>query len=149
MSKRSEPGSYRGDVSAGDLVDTWVDLPKVLGAGIDELSEKLTLAAGFDGKQKLMEDFFRRSRLASVTPEGAYRRAVSLVESSGGRIRVDALADALGVTSRTLKRMFRADAGVSPKKFIRLVRFHIWPAPGIILFFAAGMCFSTRSLLNS
>ena len=111
------------DVAPGELVNTWADLPKVLGTSVDELGERLSIARDLDAKRKLMEDFFHKAGLASVAPNGTYRRAAELVESSGGRIRVDGLADALGVTTRTLERMFREHAGMSPKKFIRLVRF--------------------------
>ncbi len=111
------------DVAAGDLVNTWAVLPKVLGTGVDELGERLSAARGLDAKRRLMEDFFHKAGLASVTPDQSYCRATELVAASGGRIRVDGLADTLGVTTRTLERMFREHAGVSPKKFIRLVRF--------------------------
>ena len=111
------------DVAAGELVNTWADLPKVLGTGVDELGERLSLARGLGAKRLLMEDFFHKAGLSSVMPDELYRRATELVESLGGRIRVDGLAETLGVTTRTLERMFRENAGVSPKKFIRLVRF--------------------------
>jgi len=112
------------DVTAVDLVNTWADLPKVLGTAADELGERLSAVQGFDAKKRLAEDFFHKAGLSSVMPNGTYRRAAELVESSGGRIRVDGLAKTLGVTTRTLERLFREHAGVSPKKFIRLIRFH-------------------------
>ncbi len=111
------------DVAAGELVNTWADLHRVLGTPVDELGGRLAAVQGFDAKQRLLEEFFRRAGLASVTPGGTYRRAADLVETSGGRIRVDALANALGTTTRTLERMFRENSGMSPKQFIRLVRF--------------------------
>jgi AraC-like DNA-binding protein len=111
------------DVAPGDLVDCWADLPKVLGVGIDELGERLSLARDLNSKIRIMEDFFNQRGLTSVAPKGLYRGAAELVESSHGKIRVDGLADTLGTTTRTLERMFREHAGMSPKKFIRLVRF--------------------------
>ena len=111
------------DVEAGDLVDGWADLPKVLGIGIDELGERLSHGRDLNSKIRLMEDFFHQTGLTSVAPKGIYRGAAELVESSRGMIRVDGLADTLGTTTRTLERMFREHAGMSPKKFIRLVRF--------------------------
>ncbi len=111
------------DVAPGDLVDGWADLPRVLGTNIDELGERLSRAGNLDAKRSFMEDFFHKAGLASVTPKGIYRGAAELVESSRGMIRVDGLAENLGVTTRTLERMFREHAGMSPKKFIRLIRF--------------------------
>lgn len=112
-----------GDVAAAELVNTWAELPKVLGVSIDELGERLSNARDVDAKKSLMENFFRKAGLEAVMPAGLYVRAVEFIESSGGRIRVDKLSEILGVTTRTLERMFREQAGVPPKQFIRLVRF--------------------------
>jgi AraC-like DNA-binding protein len=111
------------DVTAGDLVNTWAVLPKVLGTDVDELGERLSAVRGLDAKRRFIENFFHKAGLTSVMPSGTYRRAVELVESTGGKIRVDGLSETLGVTTRTLERLFREHAGVSPKRFIRLVRF--------------------------
>jgi AraC-like DNA-binding protein len=45
------------------------------------------------------------------------------VESCGGQIQVHKLADLVGTSVRTLERTFLAEVGLSPKRFIRLVRF--------------------------
>jgi len=111
------------DIAARDLVDTWAVLPKVLGKDVDELGERLIEASGLSAKQRVVEDFFRESHLESVIPDGLYFRSVQLVQALGGRIRVDGLANTLSVSARTLERMFREQAGVTPKQFIRLVRF--------------------------
>ncbi len=111
------------DVAAGDLVDTWTEVTKVLGANPDELGEGLTRAGDPGAMRTVAEDFFRRAGLASALPNETYRRAAGAVTNARGRIRVDGLAERLGVTARTLERMFREHAGLSPKKFIRLVRF--------------------------
>jgi transcriptional regulator GlxA family with amidase domain len=95
----------------------------VLGTDVDELGERLSACQGLDAKKRFMVEFFRKAGLASVMPDQSYCRATELVRASGGRIRVEELAKTLTITTRTLERMFREHAGISPKKFIRLVRF--------------------------
>ena len=50
-------------------------------------------------------------------------RAWALLEASGGRMRVDALAAALGCSRRHLVNRFSADIGAPPKLAARLIRF--------------------------
>jgi AraC-like DNA-binding protein len=48
------------------------------------------------------------------------RRAVRLLE--GGEVRVESVAERLGVTSRHLRRAFTESVGIGPKEFARTVR---------------------------
>jgi AraC-like DNA-binding protein len=48
------------------------------------------------------------------------RRAVRLLE--GGEVRVERVADRLGVTARHLRRAFTESVGIGPKDFARTVR---------------------------
>jgi AraC-like DNA-binding protein len=57
-------------------------------------------------------------------PEGPVPEALSLIHSTGGQVRVAALAKALGVTGRHLERCFQCHVGLSPKVYCRLARFH-------------------------
>ena len=47
---------------------------------------------------------------------------VSIIVARKGNVRIDELALATGYTTRTLQRQFRADIGMSPKAFSRIVR---------------------------
>ena len=62
-------------------------------------------------------------RLAAAdAPPPAVREAVRRLEASGGRLRVEALGDALGVTRQHLARLFARHVGLSPKAFARVAR---------------------------
>ncbi len=111
------------DVSAADLVDSWVMLPKMFGVSADELGEALFTARGLGAKGRTVESFFRKVRVESSLPEGPFLRSASVVDEAHGAIRVDELAHQAGVSTRTLERMFREHIGMSPKTFIRNVRF--------------------------
>jgi AraC-like DNA-binding protein len=71
------------------------------------------------------------SRLATTTGRGRgdgagaalARQAVAAIESSGGALRVDALAEAFGVSRQHLSAQFRAEVGLTPKLFARITRF--------------------------
>jgi AraC-like DNA-binding protein len=111
------------DITPGSLVNGWADLPKVLGTGVNELGERLIGGRGLKRKQKVIEDFFRRADIFSTLPKGPYMRIARAIEASRGMIRVDELAGQAGMSKRTLERMFREQAGITPKTFIRMVRF--------------------------
>jgi len=51
------------------------------------------------------------------------RTAVLRVEASGGALRVEALADSLGVTRQHLAALFRERVGLTPKTFAMVCRF--------------------------
>jgi AraC-like DNA-binding protein len=50
-------------------------------------------------------------------------RAAAFAHDRRGLIRVDALAQHIGVTERQLQRLFLRDIGLSPKQFLRTIRF--------------------------
>ena len=49
--------------------------------------------------------------------------AASFAHTHRGLIRVEALAEHVGVTERQLQRLFLRDIGLSPKQFLRTIRF--------------------------
>ncbi len=65
------------------------------------------------------------ARLAAAAPAGQLLalRAVAELEASGGALRVETLADSLGVTRQYLATQFRDHVGLSPKLFARICRF--------------------------
>lgn len=76
------------------------------------------------------------ARAASILDEAIAERLVTraiephtrLVLEAAARlptVRVNEVADALGVSERNLRRVFREVVGMSPKEFARLMRFHL------------------------
>jgi AraC-like DNA-binding protein len=64
-------------------------------------------------------------RLAAAAPAGQRLalRAVAEMEAKGGALRVESLADTLGVSRQYLAAQFRDHVGLSPKLFARICRF--------------------------
>jgi AraC-like DNA-binding protein len=51
-------------------------------------------------------------------------RAIDIIHASGGRLRIDALAQFVACTSRHLNRLFRRNIGLSAKTYAQLIQFH-------------------------
>lgn len=122
---RFRPGKMPqiADVSAVDLADTMIAPSRILGIDVDTLGEQLYSFDGVDSKQAFLENIFRKAGLKSISHRGVTLRSVEVVESCGGLIKVNDLANLSGVSTRTMERSFLAEVGISPKAFIRCVRF--------------------------
>lgn len=106
------------EVAAGvvDLADLWRSR-----AG--EWTERVALARDMESRVRFVE----RRLLAMLRTNGrcvpAVDRALHLIEATRGRMRMDDLADSIGVSNRQLTRLFQHAVGVSPKEFGRITRF--------------------------
>lgn len=69
--------------------------------------------------------------LADIIPAQAWpnvdsrlTRAIDILHASGGRMRIDALAEFVACTARHLNRVFRRNVGLSAKTYAQLIQFH-------------------------
>lgn len=121
------PGGFfpwlRAPVS--QLTDRSTPLAALFGAEADAL-EPAVLATHDDAEQiAVVEDFLRR-HLAGPAPEEV-ARVIEVVQVALERreiTTVEALGEHVGLTPRTLQRMFRRHVGVGPKWTIRRYRLH-------------------------
>ncbi|MFZ5451424.1 MAG: helix-turn-helix domain-containing protein [Thermodesulfobacteriota bacterium] len=111
------------DIKPAELIDNMIDLPGLLGIETDCLGERLCASPGLEAKKLLMEEIFRKMGPEALLRPNLSSRGAALAESCGGQIQVQELAGLLGTSIRTLERAFLAEVGISPKKFLRLVRF--------------------------
>ena len=67
-----------------------------------------------------------RSVSKAIIAEGSATlgRALDVIHFSGGRIRVERLADIVSCSSRHLNRLFRNNVGLGCKVYIQLAQFH-------------------------
>lgn len=112
------------DIQPAELVDTMIELPKMLGMNTDSLSDCLLGAKGIDAKRAFMELIFQKASIESLVRRDLCTRCAELIESCNGHMKVHDLACRVGTSMRTLERTFLRDLGMSPKMFIRLVRFN-------------------------
>lgn len=121
-----EPPAVRAllGVPAGELAHRTVGLDDLLGVDAARLTERLHAAADAKARFAVLDDVLLRGVGRARTPARPdVERAWALLRASGGRMRVEALAHALGCTRRHLAKRFAEDVGVSPKVAARLIRF--------------------------
>ncbi|WP_028102700.1 AraC family transcriptional regulator [Pseudoduganella violaceinigra] len=143
---RFRPGAaslFLGPLPLAGLADQRADLDQLWGrAAAARLGDALWSVARNDAERLtlLAEALYARlavappgaraanalaARAAAAAPAGQALalRAVAALEASGGAVRIDALAAALGVSRQYLAAQFRDHVGLSPKLFARICRF--------------------------
>jgi len=103
--------------------DQCIDLRDLMGEAdvlIDQVAE-----AWFAERHQVIQSWLR-SRLACAKPSAAVMavaEAVRQIENAKGLLGVDLLCQRLGVGERRLQRWFHDWVGVSPKAYMRLIRY--------------------------
>ena len=107
------------NASAGELVGHHYNLLDMVPQA-NQMFEDIVSSADFSEQADLFGRFFinKEIRKSSDLTSQALR---SICETNG-TIRINDLEDLTGYTSRTLQRQFRADMGMSPKAFCRIIR---------------------------
>jgi AraC-like DNA-binding protein len=123
---RFKPGAFtalfRTDMSTH--ADREAPLAQVMPASdARELLGNVT-AAGTNAARFRAAEAWLSSRVPDVETlrSNPTRRAVRLVLESRGQTRIDAIAEALGISRRRLERSFARDLGIRPKLYARIVR---------------------------
>ena len=121
-----EPPAVRAllGVPAGELTHRTVPLDALLGPDASRLAQRLHAASGAEERFAVLDDVLLRARSRAGPPARPdVVRAWALLRASGGQVRIDALAEALGCSRRHLAKRFAQEVGVSPKVAARLIRF--------------------------
>ena len=100
-----------------------VPLDEVFGRGARTLAEQLSEASDWDRRFDLLERLLLGRLEAAAYPDPFVVEAVSRLRASEGRLRIGRLAADLRVSRRHLTTRFRAQIGLPPKTFARLLRF--------------------------
>jgi AraC-like DNA-binding protein len=107
-----------------------VPLEDLWGDAAARLAERLAGAVNVRDAASLLEDAIA-ARLVTVearrahSAHRAHTRLALAAAAQLATVRVNAVADSLGVSERNLRRVFREVVGMSPKEFARLARFHL------------------------
>ncbi|MFY1829703.1 helix-turn-helix domain-containing protein [Myxococcus fulvus] len=113
-------------VPMGELTNRVIPLDTLWGAAGEGLRERLHERPGLEAKLGVLQDTLdARLRGGDVfEPPSAHvvRRAVRVINQARELPRVDALAKALGVSERQLRRAFEDVVGMGPKAYARVVR---------------------------
>lgn len=114
---RFTPTGARALLGERPAPDTWEGgLP----APVERWGEAVAEAPSFEARVALADALWR-SRLPDADVWS--NAAVGLMTGAAGALRVGPLADALGVSARTLRRRFSDDVGLSTKAFAQIERY--------------------------
>lgn len=120
-----EPPAVRAifGVPARELLQTTVGLDQLLGSDAERWVQRLHDAPDAAARFGLLDTLLLR-RMADAPPSRHpdLDRAWGLLRASGGALRIEALADALGASRRTVTTRFAEHLGIAPKLAARLIR---------------------------
>lgn len=111
-------------VPSSAIAESIVPLEDLWGDAAARLSERLARVGDLHDVATILQDAIVK-RLAVSTLHEAHTRLALDAASRLGTARVNDVAEALGVSERNLRRVFRETIGMSPKEFARLTRFHL------------------------
>jgi AraC-like DNA-binding protein len=117
------PGTARAvlGVPANTLLSEWQPLAEVIGAVADELGALVFQAPSLRNRLPIL-DAFLLARIYAIAFEPRIERAVREILEHDGTIEVSEVGKRAGASSRNLGRLFDAWVGMSPKRFLRVVR---------------------------
>ena len=122
-------GLFLGGLPLASLTDGRADLDVLWGrSDADRLGDALWSVARSDAERLALLAQALYARLAAASPgaraaTALAARAVAELEAAGGALRVEQLAQGLGVSRQHLAGQFRDHVGLSPKLFARICRF--------------------------
>ncbi len=124
---RFRPGAYRRlfGMPQVELKSSCLPARDVLGRDAAILENDLNNSDSFEARIKIIETFLlhRRKLSAPSTRQDCADAAVRLIQSRHGNISVRDMRDCLDVSERMLERSFAGSVGLSPREFIRVIRF--------------------------
>ncbi|MFO0554359.1 MAG: helix-turn-helix transcriptional regulator [Polyangiaceae bacterium] len=106
------------------LAERIVPLEDLWGSAARRLAEQLAETKDVRLAATVLEAAIEQ-RLANVEANEAHTQLAVEATARLTALRVDEVADALGVSARNLRRVFRDVVGMSPKEYARLARFHL------------------------
>jgi AraC-like DNA-binding protein len=110
-------------VPISELENQHVTLDVLWGNFAATTADRLWSAVAADDRFTVLEDVLQ-SRMHQPPPQhAAVQHAVTLFERSRGARSVDSVAEELGISSRRLLEVFRAEVGLAPKAFSQVRRF--------------------------
>ena len=106
-------------VSAQELIEHHFSLQDVI-PHADQLFETVVSQSNFSDQVASFQQFFEGTSARQLAP--LTQAVVQRIFALQGNVRIDELAELTGYTTRTIQRQFRADMGMTPKQFGRIVR---------------------------
>jgi AraC-like DNA-binding protein len=107
----------------GELLNNSAELELLWGREAHRTTDRLWQSCTAEEQFRLLENLLL-AKLTGVNPHrAAITRAIGLIESASGHCQVAAIASTLGFSTRRFLTEFRAQVGLPPKLFSRIMRF--------------------------
>ena len=110
---------------AGDLADTHVDLETLWGPSTGRLRERLCEARTSAERFQLLEEALFSRLCQGVEQHYAVSTALEMFGRHQAGSRVRETAQYLGLSQRRFIQVFKAEVGLTPKLFSRILRFQL------------------------
>lgn len=111
-------------IPAQQLTDQLISMPLIFGPAGQTLEDSLIQATDHHSRLQLVTRFLiRQLQQRSANRDQMILRALPLIYQSKGWMQVAELCTGLHITERQLERKFSEQIGLSPKQFLRTIRF--------------------------
>jgi AraC-like DNA-binding protein len=108
---------------ARELCGQIVELDALWGRAADDLRDAMLESPTLAAKFQVLEGFLLRQALRPLCPDSPVAAALRLFEDSAAVARIENVARLLGMSHKHFIERFRAEVGLSPKRFCRIRRF--------------------------
>ena len=116
-------GAFLG-MSMLETTDWRLDLADVWARHSTDLIDATSNANNIDARLNVVERFLLKKLAQTRTkPDAAVSQGVGLLQSTEGRLSIDALAARCGLSSRQLERRFLDEVGIPPRLLASIFRF--------------------------
>ena len=112
------------DMPASELRNQMPDLTSLMGIEGSMLEERMMLAADNNQRVKIITAFLEKKLLNSLFQPQDIVSSIQQIIKTRGQVKIEALANQYFISQRQFERRFKEYAGLSPKLFARIVRFH-------------------------
>ena len=108
-------------IPLGDLADTYVGIDEVWGSDGRDLHERLIETPAAEARFAILEEFLLSRPWLSADRQPAVTAAMVAIENNPS-IRMGDIHDRIGMSTKRLIGLFRAEVGLSPKAYARVRR---------------------------
>jgi AraC-like DNA-binding protein len=117
--------SHLWGVPATEWINCFFPAAEVLHARIQDVCHALMKAKQLNEQVQMLDNFLQQEMNKCKAPDPIIVQAVKQIEEYQGLVSVESLLQTLFVSERTLERKFNQAIGISPKRFIDIVRLNI------------------------
>jgi AraC-like DNA-binding protein len=108
-------------IPLGDLEDAYVGIDQVWGSDGRDLHERLIETSSTEARFQILEEFLLSRPGLSIDREPGVAAAMSAIEDNPS-VRMADIQDLVGMSTKRLIALFRAEVGLSPKTYARVRR---------------------------